>query len=161
MAESLVNVYDLTQFRLTKILSSNSRAKTICVLGKFVDQLTDNNERPAIILLEKTAFTEANVSTLAPINDDKATANTDAVAATDAISATDNEQFSKTYFCSQTELKQEFTNDIYGQFQCFPSPDINSKSIFYHILSHFITFCSFVISVCLFVCRTSLINAPP
>lgn len=127
MAESLVNVYDLTAFRLTKILSSNSRAKTICVLGKFVDQPTDNNDRPAIILLEKTAFTDANVSTVSAINDDDATA-------ADVTATTDNEQSKKTFFCSQTQLKQEFTNDIYGQFQCFPSPDINSKSIFYHII---------------------------
>lgn len=125
MAESLVNVCDLTAFRLTKILSNNSRAKTICVLGKFIDPLSDSNDRQAIILLEKTAFTDANVSTVSPINDDDVAA--------DVTTAIDNEQFSKTYFCSQTELKQEFTNDIYGQFQCFPSPDINSKC---HFLFH-------------------------
>lgn len=127
MAESLVNVYDLKTFRLTKILSNNSRSKTICVLGKFINQPIDNNDRPAIILLEKSAFTDANVSTASSINDDNVTATND------VTTIIDNDEYSKTYFCSQTELKQEFTNDIYGQFQCFPSPDINSKSIF---LSH-------------------------
>lgn len=135
MAESLVNVYDLSTFRLTKILSNNSRAKTICVLGKFVDKLTDISDRPAIILLEKTAFTDANVCTVSPINADEA----------NDVTATDTEPHSKTYFCSKTELKQEFTNDIYGQFQCFPSPDINSKSIFYHIFFTRILFIYYII----------------
>lgn len=137
MAESPEKMYDLTKFRLTRILSSNSRTKTICVLGKFIDELPDKNDRPAIILLEKTAFTDANVSTVSYINDDD---DDDAA----AVTATDNEQHSRTFFCSHTELKREFTNDIYGQFQCFPSPDINSKSIFYHITY---SFWSFVICI--------------
>lgn len=130
MAESSTNGFDLTTFRLTKILSNNSRAKTICVLGEFPDELIDATGRPAIVLLEKTAFIDANVRTASSTHDDTGDATTVDI---DAV-ATDDESDSKTYFCSQTKLKQEFINDIYGQFQCFPPPDINSKSIFYHIL---------------------------
>lgn len=132
MAESLVHSYDLTAFRLTRILSSNSRAKTICVLGKFVDGRGDASDRPAIVLLEKTAFTDANVSTIPTANDDDATL----AAAVETNNDTDTQPNSKTFFCSQTELKQEFVNDIYGQFQCFPHPDINSNSIFIRNFTH-------------------------
>lgn len=127
--------YDLAKFQLTRILYNNSKNKSVCVLGSFVnknapnenaldgckvadiaagDKTDDNNaavvldKQQAIIILEKTAFTENDV-------------NTD-----------DNETTEKKriYFSSETKLKQQFINDIYGNFECFPSPDINSKLYF-------------------------------
>lgn len=107
MAETPEITYDLSKFRLKSILNNNSKSKTICVWGHFVDEQFATGERPAIILLEKTAFTEADVNTCTLVVNDV--------------------DESESYFCSQTKLKRDFINDIYGNFQCFPKPDINSN----------------------------------
>lgn len=56
---------DLSNFNPKRILSENSQRKLICVEGEF-----SGKEGNAIVLLEKKAFTEANVKLLC---DDKST----------------------------------------------------------------------------------------
>lgn len=103
--------YDLSTFRLERILSNSSKTKSICVLGTFPSQETaEIDTQPAIVVLEKTAFTDDDVKTLA---DDECNG------------------VQRRYFSLETQLKQEFINDIYGNFQCFPIPAINSN--FYHL----------------------------
>lgn len=95
--------YDLSTFRLERILNNNSKTKTICVLGTFPSQQQSADKtQPAIVVLEKTAFTNNDITS----NDDET---------------------QRSYFSLDTQLKQEFINDIYGNFLCFPNPDINSK----------------------------------
>lgn len=103
--------YDLSTFRLERILNNNSKTKTICVLGTFPSEA--DTSYPAIIVLEKTAFTDHNVNT-----------------AINEVGDGDGNE-SKSYFSHETKLKQEFINDIYGNFLCFPKPDINSN--FHHL----------------------------
>lgn len=119
--------YDLSTFRLERILSKNSKTKMICVLGTFPSQESPDsgNTEPAIILLEKTAFTDHDVNTTHNNGDD--------VDDDDDGTATQR----NTYFSLQTQLQKEFINDIYGNFLCFPLPAINSK--FFH---HLLLFCT-------------------
>lgn len=112
--------YDLSTFRLERILNKNSKTKTICVLGTFPSQQSPDATEPAIVVLEKTAFTDYDVNTHQ--NDD----NDD-----------DNGTTQRSYFSLETQLKKEFVNDIYGNFLCFPLPAINSK---FFIISLIITF---------------------
>lgn len=108
-------VYDLSQFHLERILSNNSRSKSICVLGTFPSANRNDDDGAvdqkcvdqAIIVLEKTAFTAADVTT-------------------------DDDTAHRKYFSLNTHLKQEFINDIYGNFQCLPLPEINSN---FHIIA--------------------------
>lgn len=112
MSEKNGKLYDLAKFRLKSILSNNSLNKTVCVLGIFSNQSSvdnDNtdqcsNDNQAIIIFEKTAFTEQNLNTDGDANDEN-----------------------RHYFSSITNLKQEFVNDIYGNFLCYPKSDINGN----------------------------------
>lgn len=119
--------YDLSKFRLKRILTNSSKAKTICVLGTFPssnrqsDNVDDKSVDQAIVLLEKTPFVDADVSTGSDSVDHE---------------SCDNDTQRK-YFSSNTTLKCEFINDIYGNFQCYPKPEINSN---FHIVTFFMTF---------------------
>lgn len=117
--------YDLSTFQLDRILSNNSKSKTICVLGTFPSQQSADSTEPAIVVFEKTAFTEDDVNTLHDKHDD------------DELNTKP-----RRYFSLETQLKQEFINDIYGNFQCFPIPAINSNC---HHLFFRIIFFSFII----------------
>lgn len=46
--------YNFANFRLTNILNNNTKNKTVCLVGHFVD-LSETDR--ALIILEKTAFT--------------------------------------------------------------------------------------------------------
>lgn len=116
--------YDLSKFRLERILNNNSKSKTICVLGTFPSQQSADTTEPAIVVLEKTAFTEIDVRTHSDDDDDGL--NT----------------IQPRFFSLETQLKQEFINDIYGNFQCFPIPAINSN--FHHLFFRYIFFFSFI-----------------
>lgn len=98
--------YDLSTFQLKRILNNNSKVKTISVLGTFPSEQSADITEPAIVVLEKTAFTDFDVNT-------------------QAVGDTDGTQ--RRYFSLETRIKQEFINDIYGNFQCFPIPAINSN----------------------------------
>ncbi|KAB0792467.1 hypothetical protein PPYR_14426 [Photinus pyralis] len=86
--ESLNN---LTEFKLEKILYNNTNRKSICLQGVF-----HNSKEPALVLLEKTGFTETNFNG-------------------------DSE-----FFTEKSSLKQIFHNDIYGNYEFLPKLELNS-----------------------------------
>lgn len=46
--------YNFANFRVDTILTNNTKCKTVCLVGKFLD-LSETDR--ALVLLEKTAFT--------------------------------------------------------------------------------------------------------
>lgn len=121
MAKSMAeNTYDLSTFHLKRILSNNTKSKAITVLGTFPSQQSPESNDQAIVVLEKTAFTDDDVNTLMVDHDDE-------------------NGMQRRYFSVETKLEQEFINDIYGNFLCFPIPAINSNfhhSLYLNFLSH-------------------------
>lgn len=96
--------FDLDKFRLEKILNNNSQSKLICVYGQFISEHSIEENRKAIIIFEKIAFTEDNVKTEI------------------------NEKLNcSSFFTRSTELKEVFVNDIYGNFKCIPNAELNSN----------------------------------
>lgn len=99
--------YDLSKFQLKEILNNNSGRKTVCCLGHFTD-LSESDE--ALIIFEKSAFAMKHLGGGTEEQD------------------TNNDNSSNTgYFSSLSELRESFVNDIYGNFECFPNPEINSN----------------------------------
>lgn len=106
--------YDLSTFRLERILTNSTKSKIISVLGTFPSQQLPDSTDQAIVVLEKTAFTDDDVNTLTADGDND---DDDDV----------RNGMQRRYFSLETKLKQEFINDIYGNFLCFPIPAINSN----------------------------------
>lgn len=94
---------NLSTFTPNRILNSNSNRKTVTVLGRFNQSPVD-----AILLLEKQAFTEENVSE---------TSNSDS-----------------SFFTASTELEKQFINDVYGSYEATPASNINRKYFLSYIL---------------------------
>lgn len=46
--------FDFANFRVNSILTNNTKNKTVCLVGNFVDRSETDR---AIVILEKTAFT--------------------------------------------------------------------------------------------------------
>lgn len=143
-------MYDLSTFRLERVLNNNTKSKTISLLGTFASnqqqqQHQQNPElhteeqqsqesiagggvgggdQPAIVVLEKTAFTDDDVNT-----------NEHCVVRIDDHSngGANEKGLQRRYFSIDTKLKQEFINDIYGNFLCYPQPAINSNNFIYFI----------------------------
>ncbi|KAF5287297.1 hypothetical protein FQR65_LT02170 [Abscondita terminalis] len=86
-----VSLSNLSDFKLDKILHNNTNRKAICLQGSFAD-----TEGAAIVMLEKTSFTE-----------DAFTPKSD-------------------YFTEKSSMKKIFHNDIYGNYEFFPKFDLNS-----------------------------------
>lgn len=101
--------FDLSKFVLDRVLSNATNRKMICCLGRFTDRGGPADR--AIVILEKTAFAETELS--------PATAEGAAGGEGDA------DKTAATYFSSSSQLRELFVNDIYGNFECFPCPDIN------------------------------------
>lgn len=93
--------FQLSQFELVRILSNNSTQKSVALLGHFRDLSRENQ---AIVTLEKTAFTEAQLQT----------------------SESDS---SSSFFTTKSQLRTEFINDIYGNFLCLADPEINQLKV--------------------------------
>lgn len=105
------DLYDLSKFKTEKILQNNCTRKSACILGRFIDiDSNDDNNNRALIILEKNAFTPQIIG----VNDDD-----------DHTDDKNDSDFS--FFSVLSKLKTDFINDIYGNFQCFPNPDINSN----------------------------------
>lgn len=126
-------MYDLSTFRLERILNNNTKSKTISLLGTFPSQQQQQPEQQsqesiagggdrAIVVLEKTAFTDDDVNTH-DVDNVNADQNNGAAIIDGGLQ--------RRYFSLDTQLKQEFINDIYGNFLCYPQPDINSNN--FHI----------------------------
>lgn len=138
-------MYDLSTFRLERILNNNTKSKTISLLGTFPSQ-QQQQQQPnpelqqspdsiaggdkAIVVLEKTAFTDDDVNT----HDD----DIGNVEQNNGVVVDQGPQ--RRYFSLDTQLKQEFINDIYGNFLCYPPPTINSNTfqISFILLSFFL-----------------------
>lgn len=88
--------YDLSKFQPDRLLSNNTDRKTVCVLGKFQHL---SGEDQAIIILEKSAFTEEQV-----LSGDT----------------------QKNFFQFVATLNKEFVNDIYGCFTLLAKPHVNT-----------------------------------
>lgn len=89
--------FRLSQFELVRILNSNSTHKSVALLGHFRDL---SREDQAIVTLEKTAFTEAQLQT-------------------------GESERNTSFFTTKSQLRTEFINDVYGNFQCLTDPEIN------------------------------------
>lgn len=94
--------FDLSKFVLDRVLSNATSRKMISCLGRFSDRGSPTDR--AIVILEKSAFAEADL-VQCPTADGRVDAGA--------------------YFSSSTQLLELFVNDIYGNFECFPSPGIN------------------------------------
>ncbi|EDS26989.1 histidine triad protein member [Culex quinquefasciatus] len=96
--------FQLSQFELVRILSNNSTHKSVALLGHFGDL---SREQQAIVTLEKTAFTEGQLQT----------------------TTTTGESERNSFFTSKSQLRTEFINDVYGNFQCLTDPEINQLKV--------------------------------
>lgn len=95
--------FQLSQFELVRILSNNSTQKSVALLGHFRDLSRENQ---AIVTLEKTAFTEAQLQT-----------------------STSESDSSSSFFTTKSQLRTEFINDVYGNFLCLTDPEINQLKV--------------------------------
>ncbi|XP_001359051.3 m7GpppX diphosphatase [Drosophila pseudoobscura] len=89
--------YDISKFRLKRILQNNSVRKSIALLGTFPD-LSETDD--AIVVFEKNAYQESDVSTSKEL------------------------PAKPSYFSAELKVDTEFINNIYGSFQVVPSPDL-------------------------------------
>ncbi|XP_017044213.1 m7GpppX diphosphatase [Drosophila ficusphila] len=92
--------YDLSKFRLKRILTNNSVRKSISLLGTFPD-LSETDD--AIVVFEKNAYRESDVATGAP---------------------SEEPPKKPSYFNADLKVDTEFVNNIYGSFQVVPSRDL-------------------------------------
>ncbi|KFB51793.1 hypothetical protein ZHAS_00019946 [Anopheles sinensis] len=124
--------YDLSHFRTVRVLNNNSTHKSVALLGHFTNLST---EQYAIVVLEKRAFTEAQVTTAAPVTDGRNTPTQRENCA--VVSESENESpvadveksSSRTFFTSSSRLETEFINDIYGNFTCTVDPALNRLKV--------------------------------
>ncbi|XP_016987739.2 m7GpppX diphosphatase [Drosophila rhopaloa] len=93
--------YDLSKFRLKRILTNNSVRKSISLLGTFPD-LSETDD--AIVVFEKNAYRESDVATAEP--------------------PTKESPKKPSYFNAELKVATEFINNIYGSFQVVPSRDL-------------------------------------
>uniref|UniRef100_A0A182Y9N3 m7GpppX diphosphatase n=1 Tax=Anopheles stephensi TaxID=30069 RepID=A0A182Y9N3_ANOST len=133
--------YDLAQFRTVRVLNNNSTHKCVALLGHFGNLSPD---KQAIVVLEKRAFTETEITTactptqrekIAPSESEPERANV----GEKAVPAGSE----RTFFTSSSRLHKEFVNDVYGNFLCTVDPELNrlKVSIIYpasekHIVKH-------------------------
>lgn len=119
-SSKIVAPYDLSKFELDSILSNATNRKMITCLGRFLDRSETDQ---AIVLFEKNPFDERHVRTT------KAAEAREVVVVDCGGSDDSNESTAEPgYFSSHSTLKERFTNDIYGTFECFPNPAVNSNT---------------------------------
>lgn len=122
--------YDLAQFEPVRILNNNSTHKSVSLLGHFGNLSRD---KFAIIVLEKTAFTEAQLRNYSVVT--KAAVTQTATTTTSSESESENSSTTaevvvaaeRSVFSSKSHLRTEFINDIYGNFLCVTDPEVNRK----------------------------------
>ncbi|XP_052836315.1 m7GpppX diphosphatase [Drosophila gunungcola] len=93
--------YDLSKFRLKRILTNNSVRKSISLLGTFPD-ISETDD--AIVVFEKNAYRESDVAT--------------------PESPSEESPKKPSYFNANLKVSTEFVNNIYGSFQVVPSRDL-------------------------------------
>lgn len=118
--------YDLAHFKPIRILNNNSTHKSVSLLGHFGNLSRDDY---AIIVLEKTAFTEGQLVqssvTKANSGDDVETSQKNSESEQREPITADERSF----FSTKSQLRTEFINDIYGNFQCVTDPEINQLKV--------------------------------
>ncbi|XP_030374012.1 m7GpppX diphosphatase [Scaptodrosophila lebanonensis] len=92
--------YDLTKFKLKRILNNNSVRKTIALLGTFPD---NDESAAAVVIFEKHAYRESDVATGAPSNE---------------------EPLKPSYFSTDLSVRTDFVNNIYGSYHCVPASEL-------------------------------------
>lgn len=125
--------YDFSKFQLDSILSNATNRKMITCLGRFLD-LSSTDQ--AIVLFEKNPFDERHFKT----NHGGALPGDEVVVDDGSGDGLINDVVVEPgFFSSSSVLKERFTNDIYGTFECSPNPAVNSKShfVFYVFISVF------------------------
>ncbi|XP_050067317.1 m7GpppX diphosphatase [Anopheles maculipalpis] len=138
--------YDLAQFRTVRVLNNNSTHKCVALLGHFGNL---SPEKQAIVVLEKRAFTETEITTVAPdastpTQREKIAQHSESeVERADVGKKNDPSGNERTFFTSSSRLHKEFVNDVYGNFLCTVDPELNrlKVSIIYpasekHIVKH-------------------------
>lgn len=124
--------YDLAQFEPVRILNNNSTHKSVSLLGHFGNLSRD---KFAIIVLEKTAFTEAQLRNYSVVT--KAAVTQTATTTTSSESESENSSTTaevivaaeRSVFSSKSHLRTEFINDIYGNFLCVTDPEVNQLKV--------------------------------
>ncbi|XP_058461501.1 m7GpppX diphosphatase [Malaya genurostris] len=119
--------FKLEYFEPTRILSNNSTHKSVTLLGHFANLSHDDY---AIIVLEKTAFTEEQLKN----SRQQSTAVTTAYSPIETSLSSESEQKSnctvnRSFFATTSQLRTEFTNDIYGNFLCMVDPEVNQIKV--------------------------------
>ncbi|XP_019548289.2 m7GpppX diphosphatase isoform X2 [Aedes albopictus] len=122
--------YDLAQFEPVRILNNNSTHKSVSLLGHFGNLSRD---KFAIIVLEKTAFTEAqlrnySVVTKAAVTQ-TATTSSESESENSSTTAEVVVAAERSVFSSKSHLRTEFINDIYGNFLCVTDPEVNQLKV--------------------------------
>ncbi|ALC46760.1 CG2091 [Drosophila busckii] len=95
--------YDLSKFRLNRILNNNSKCKSITLLGTFPDLSETDN---AIVVFEKNAYRESDVATEV------------------AVEQNAESPAKPSYFSRDLTVRTDFVNNIYASFQCVPHKDL-------------------------------------
>ncbi|EDW66976.1 m7GpppX diphosphatase [Drosophila virilis] len=95
--------YDLTKFRLKRILNNNSKCKSITLLGTFPD-LSETDA--AIVVFEKNAYRESDVATGVSANKES------------------EPEPKPSYFSTDLQVRTDFINNIYASFQCVPTQQL-------------------------------------
>ena len=102
--------YDISKFKLIRILNNNTIRKSIALLGTFPNVSVDDL---AIILFEKQAFTQTDVETNGSEEFHKKEDELNTRESTPSI------------FNNELKVETEFINNIYGSFNCIPSAGFN------------------------------------
>ncbi|KAL9872289.1 m7GpppX diphosphatase-like [Glossina fuscipes fuscipes] len=106
--------YNLTNFRLQRILNNNTRNKSIALLGCFPEQ---SDADKAVVIFEKQAFRESKVAT------ESDQSGKQLLEKNCENNVKDTSLMS--YFCSDLKVQTEFINDIYGSYQCVPPVELS------------------------------------
>uniref|UniRef100_A0A1B0C0Z0 m7GpppX diphosphatase n=1 Tax=Glossina palpalis gambiensis TaxID=67801 RepID=A0A1B0C0Z0_9MUSC len=106
--------YNLTNFRLQRILNNNTRNKSIALLGCFPEQ---SDADKAVVIFEKQAFRGSEVAT------ESDQSGKQLLEKNCENNVKDTSLMS--YFCSDLKGQTEFINDIYGSYQCIPPVELS------------------------------------
>ncbi|XP_055543212.1 m7GpppX diphosphatase-like [Wyeomyia smithii] len=99
--------YDLAGFVPVRILNKNSTHKSVSLLGHFVSLSRDDY---AIIVLEKTAFTEGQLKN-------------------HKRHQTSMQPSKEVFSLTTSQLRTKFVNDTYGNFLCVADPEVNQIKV--------------------------------
>lgn len=124
--------YDLAHFEPERILNNNSTHKTVSLLGHFGNLSRDSY---AIVVLEKTAFTESQLRNSSSRAVTKSATTTTTKATSSSESESENSSTTaevadeRSFFSGKSHLRTEFINDIYGNFLCVTDPEVNQLKV--------------------------------